>query len=133
MTIFEKIIAGDIPSYKVAESEKCLAFLDALPLKEGHVLVIPKLPTDYIFDLDNQDLSDLHLFSKKVAKAMKSVIPCNRIGVAVIGLEVPHAHIHLVPIDSVEDINFSKTKIEVDSNRMLEVSSAISQAFQKLD
>jgi histidine triad (HIT) family protein len=133
VTIFEKIIAGDIPSYKVAESEKCLAFLDAFPLKEGHVLVIPKLPTDYIFDLDNQDLSDLHLFSKKVAKAMKSVIPCNRIGVAVIGLEVPHAHIHLVPIDSVEDINFSKTKIEVDSNRMLEVSSAISQAFQKLD
>ena len=133
MTIFEKIIAGDIPSYKVAESEKCLAFLDAFPLKEGHVLVIPKLPTDYIFDLDNQDLSDLHLFSKKVAKAMKSVIPCNRIGVAVIGLEVPHAHIHLVPIDSVEDINFSKPKIEVDFNRMLEVSSAISQAFQKLD
>lgn len=133
MTIFEKIIAGDIPSYKVAESEKCLAFLDAFPLKEGHVLVIPKLPTDYIFDLDNQDLSDLHLFSKKVAKAMKSVIPCNRIGVAVIGLEVPHAHIHLVPIDSVEDINFSKPKIKVDSNRMLEVSSAISQAFQKLD
>lgn len=133
MTIFEKIIAGDIPSYKVAESEKCLAFLDAFPLKEGHVLVIPKLPTDYIFDLDNQDLSDLHLFSKKVAKAMKSVIPCNRIGVAVIGLEVPHAHIHLVPIDSVEDINFSKPKIEVDSNRMFEVSSAISQAFQKLD
>lgn len=133
MTIFEKIITGDIPSYKVAESEKCLAFLDAFPLKEGHVLVIPKLPTDYIFDLDNQDLSDLHLFSKKVAKAMKSVIPCNRIGVAVIGLEVPHAHIHLVPIDSVEDINFSKPKIEVDSNRMFEVSSAISQAFQKLD
>jgi histidine triad (HIT) family protein len=133
VTIFEKIIAGDIPSYKVAESEKCLAFLDAFPLKEGHVLVIPKLPTDYIFDLDNQDLSDLHLFSKKVAKAMKSVIPCNRIGVAVIGLEVPHAHIHLVPIDSVEDINFSKPKIEVDFNRMLEVSSAISQAFQKLD
>jgi histidine triad (HIT) family protein len=133
VTIFEKIIAGDIPSYKVAESEKCLAFLDAFPLKEGHVLVIPKLPTDYIFDLDNQDLSDLHLFSKKVAKAMKSVIPCNRIGVAVIGLEVPHAHIHLVPIDSVQDINFSKSKIEVDSNRMLEVSSAISQAFQKLD
>ena len=133
MTIFEKIIAGDIPSYKVAESEKCLAFLDAFPLKEGHVLVIPKLPTDYIFDLDNQDLSDLHLFTKNVAKAMKSVIPCNQIGVAVIGLEVPHAHIHLVPIDSVQDINFSKSKIEVDSNRMLELSSAISQAFQKLD
>ncbi len=133
MTIFEKILAGDVPSYKVAESEKCLAFLDVFPLKEGHVLVIPKSPIDYIFDIDNQDLSDLHLFSKKVAIAMKSVLSCNRIGLAVIGLEVPHAHIHLVPIDSVEDINFSKPKIEVDSNRMLEISLAISQAFQKLD
>ncbi|MDG1725427.1 MAG: HIT family protein [Bacteroidia bacterium] len=133
MTIFEKILSGDVPSYKVAESEKCLAFLDVFPLKEGHVLVIPKSPIDYIFDIDNQDLSDLHLFSKKVAIAMKSVLSCNRIGLAVIGLEVPHAHIHLVPIDSVEDINFSKPKIEVDSNRMLEISSAISQAFQKLD
>lgn len=133
MTIFEKILAGDVPSYNVAESEKCLAFLDVFPLKEGHVLVIPKSPIDYIFDIDNQDLSDLHLFSKKVAKAMKSVLSCNRIGLAVIGLEVPHAHIHLVPIDSVEDINFSKPKIEVDSNRMLEISSAISQAFKKLD
>jgi histidine triad (HIT) family protein len=133
VTIFEKILAGDVPSYKVAESEKCLAFLDVFPLKEGHVLVIPKSPIDYIFDIDNQDLSDLHLFSKKVAIAMKSVLSCNRIGLAVIGLEVPHAHIHLVPIDSVEDINFSKPKIEVDSNRMLEISSAISQAFQKLD
>ncbi len=133
MTIFEKILAGDVPSYKVAENEKCLAFLDVFPLKEGHVLVIPKSPIDYIFDIDNQDLSDLHLFSKKVAIAMKSVLSCNRIGLAVIGLEVPHAHIHLVPIDSVEDINFSKPKIEVDSNRMLEISLAISQAFQKLD
>jgi|TARA_B100001093_G_scaffold299062_1_gene285196 histidine triad (HIT) family protein len=133
VTIFEKILAGDVPSYKVAESEKCLAFLDVFPLKEGHVLVIPKSPIDYIFDIDNQDLSDLHLFSKKVAIAMKSVLSCNRIGLAVIGLEVPHAHIHLVPIDSVEDINFSKPKIEVDSNRMLEISLAISQAFQKLD
>lgn len=133
MTIFEKILAGDVPSYNVAESEKCLAFLDVFPLKEGHVLVIPKSPIDYIFDIDNQDLSDLHLFSKKVAIAMKSVLSCNRIGLAVIGLEVPHAHIHLVPIDSVEDINFSKPKIEVDSNRMLEISSAISQAFKKLD
>tara|TARA_B100001059_G_scaffold169348_1_gene169193 strand:+ start:6432 stop:6833 length:402 start_codon:yes stop_codon:yes gene_type:complete len=133
VTIFEKILAGDVPSYKVAENEKCLAFLDVFPLKEGHVLVIPKSPIDYIFDIDNQDLSDLHLFSKKVAIAMKSVLSCNRIGLAVIGLEVPHAHIHLVPIDSVEDINFSKPKIEVDSNRMLEISLAISQAFQKLD
>lgn len=133
MTIFEKIVANQIPSYKVAETEKCLAFLDAFPLKEGHVLVIPKSPTDYIFDLSNQDFSELHLFSKKVATAMQSVLPCNRIGVAVIGLEVPHAHIHLVPIDTVEDINFSQPKIEVDSSRMHKISSSIYQAFQELD
>lgn len=133
MTIFEKIVADEIPSYKVAETEKCLAFLDAFPLKEGHVLVIPKSPTDYIFDLSDQDFSELHLFSKKVATAMQSVLPCNRIGVAVIGLEVPHAHIHLVPIDTVEDINFSQPKIEVDPSRMHEISSSIYQAFQELD
>lgn len=133
MTIFEKIVAGEIPSYKVAETENCLAFLDAFPLKEGHVLVIPKSPKDYIFDLNDRDLSELHLFSKKVAKAMKAVLPCNRIGVAVIGLEVPHAHIHLVPIDSVGDIDFSKPKIEVDSNRMHEISLSIYRAFQELD
>ena len=133
MTIFEKIISGEIPSYKIAEDDNYIAFLDAFPLKEGHTLVVPKEPVDYIFDLDDTSLSGLHIFSKKVAKAIEASIPCKRIGTAVIGLEVPHAHIHLVPIDSVQDINFSKSKIEVDSNRMLEVSSAISQAFQKLD
>lgn len=133
MTIFEKIVAGDLPSYKVAETENCLAFLDAFPLKEGHLLVIPKLPTDYIFDLNDYDYSELYLFAKKVAKAMKSVLPCNRIGVAVIGLEVPHAHIHLVPIDSVGDIDFSQPKIEVKANRMNEIATSIAKAFHELD
>ena len=133
MTIFEKIVAGEIPSYKVAETEDCLAFLDAFPLKQGHVLVIPKLPTDYIFDLNDHDYTELHLFAKKVAKAMKSVLPCNRIGVAVIGLEVPHAHIHLVPINSVGDIDFSQLKIEVEANRMHEIAASIQGAFQELD
>jgi histidine triad (HIT) family protein len=133
MTIFEKIVAGEIPSYKVAETENCLAFLDAFPLKQGHVLVIPKLPTDYIFDLNDHDYTELHLFAKKVAKAMKSVLPCNRIGVAVIGLEVPHAHIHLVPINSVGDIDFSQLKIEVEANRMHEIAASIQGAFQELD
>lgn len=133
MTIFEKIIAGEIPSYKVAETENCLAFLDAFPLKQGHVLVIPKLPTDYIFDLNNHDYTELHLFAKKVAKAMKSVLPCNRIGVAVIGLEVPHAHIHLVPINSVGDIDFSQPKIVVEANQMNEIAASIHKAFQELD
>jgi len=133
MTIFEKIIAGEIPSYKVAETENCLAFLDAFPLKQGHVLVIPKLPTDYIFDLNDHDYTELHLFAKKVAKAMKSVLPCNRIGVAVIGLEVPHAHIHLVPINSVGDIDFSQPKIVVEANQMNEIAASIHKAFQELD
>lgn len=133
MTIFEKIIAGEIPSYKVAETENCLAFLDAFPLKQGHVLVIPKLPTDYIFDLNNHDYTELHLFAKKVAKAMKSVLPCNRIGVAVIGLEVPHAHIHLVPINSVGDIDFSQPKIVIEANQMNEIAASIHKAFQELD
>ena len=133
MTIFEKIVAGEIPSYKVAETENCLAFLDAFPLKQGHVLVIPKLPTDYIFDLNDHDYTELHLFAKKVAKAMKSVLPCNRIGVAVIGLEVPHAHIHLVPINSVGDIDFSQPKIVVEANQMNEIAASIHKAFQELD
>ena len=133
MTIFEKIVAGEIPSYKVAETEDCLAFLDAFPLKQGHVLVIPKLPTDYIFDLNDHDYTELHLFAKKVAKAMKSVLPCNRIGVAVIGLEVTHAHIHLVPINSVGDIDFSKPKIVIEANQMNEIAASIHKAFQELD
>ena len=110
MTIFEKIINGDIPAYKVAEDENFLAFLDINPVKKGHTLVIPKKPVDYIFDLDDQTLSGLNLFAKRVAKAIEAVVPCERIGVAVVGLEVPHTHIHLIPIDSVADLSFANPK-----------------------
>lgn len=130
MTIFERIINGEIPSYKIAENEDFLAFLDVFPLVEGHTLVIPKKPVDYIFDLDEETYLGLHSFSKGVAKAIEKVIPCTRIGTAVIGLEVPHTHIHLVPIKEVGDINFSKLKIKVSSERMQEIASSISEAYQ---
>ncbi len=132
MTIFEKIVSGEIPSYKVAETDEFLAFLDVFPLKEGHTLVIPKAAVDYIFDLEDNTLAELHIFAKKVAKAVESVVPCRRIGVAVIGLEVPHAHIHLVPLESVGDINFSSPKIKVPESRMKELASQIAEAFNKL-
>jgi histidine triad (HIT) family protein len=109
-TIFTRIINGEIPSYKIAEDERCYAFLDINPLREGHTLVVPKAEVDYLFDLEDDYLADLLIFSKKVSKAIREAIPCNRIGVAVIGLEVPHAHIHLVPMDSMEDINFRNPK-----------------------
>ncbi len=112
MSIFTKIINGEIPSYKILEDEKHLAFLDVRPLKEGHVLCVPKKENDYIFDLADSELSELILFSKKVALAMKKSISCNRIGVAVIGLEVPHTHVHLVPINEIEDLNFEKKRPE---------------------
>lgn len=131
MTIFEKIIAGEIPSYKIAETEDFLAFLDVFPLKEGHTLVIPKEPIDYIFDLEDDTLARLNVFAKKVAKAVESVVPCNRIGVAVIGLEVPHTHIHLVPINSVADINFASPKIKVAEDRMKELATQIAEAYNK--
>ncbi|MBT6236562.1 HIT family protein [Bacteroidia bacterium] len=125
MTIFEKIVAGEIPSYKVAETDDFLAFLDVFPLKEGHTLVIPKQALDYIYDLDDDTLARLNVFAKKVAKAIEQVIPCERIGVAVIGLEVPHTHIHLVPINSVADINFASPKIRVAEERMKEIAAQI--------
>lgn len=125
MTIFEKIVAGEIPSYKVAETDDFLAFLDVFPLKEGHTLVIPKQAVDYIYDLDDDTLARLNVFAKKVAKAIEQVIPCERIGVAVIGLEVPHTHIHLVPINSVADINFASPKIRVAEERMKEIAAQI--------
>ena len=132
MTIFEKIVSGEIPSYKVAETGEFLAFLDVFPLKEGHTLVIPKAAVDYIFDLEDNTLAELHIFAKKVAKALESVVPCRRIGVAVIGLEVPHAHIHLVPLESVSDINFSSPKIKVPESRMTALASQVAEAFNKL-
>ncbi|PCJ64047.1 MAG: HIT family protein [Bacteroidetes bacterium] len=132
MTIFEKIINGEIPSYKIAEDDKYIAFLDVFPLKEGHTLVVPKLAVDYIFDMDDDLFVGLHLFSRKVAKAVQKVVPCNRIGIAVIGLEVPHTHIHLVPINNVGDINFSSSKISVAPERMEELRVQISEAYTSL-
>lgn len=110
-SIFSRIVSGDIPSYKVAENDNFLAFLDVMPLVPGHVLVIPKKEVDYIFDLNAEEYQDLWLFAQQVAKGLKQAIPCKRVGIAVIGLEVPHAHIHLVPMNEVGDINFTRPKM----------------------
>ena len=131
-TIFSKIIAGEIPAYKVAETADHLAFLDIFPLAKGHTLVIPKAEVEYIFDLEDEALASLHVFSKKVAKAVQSVMPCQRIGTAVIGLEVPHTHIHLVPINEVGDINFSKPKLQIPEEEMKTIAAEISAAYNKL-
>jgi histidine triad (HIT) family protein len=124
-TIFKKIINGEIPCYKVAENDHFLAFLDIQPLVKGHVLVIPKIEEDYIFDLDDDILSGLICFSKQVAKKMKIHLPCKKIGVSVIGLEVAHAHIHLIPINSIQDMNFSNDKLTLDPSEMVELSNKI--------
>ncbi|NLJ81947.1 MAG: HIT family protein [Bacteroidales bacterium] len=128
-TIFTKIIKGEIPCYKIAEDNRFFAFLDINPLAEGHTLVIPKKPIDYIFDLNDEDLADMMVFAKKVALAIKKIIPCQRIGVAVVGLEVPHAHIHLVPINDVYDIDFKKEKLKLSPQRFQEIASLISVEF----
>lgn len=125
-SIFARIISGELPSYKVAENDKFLAFLDIMPLKEGHVLVIPKLEVDYIFDMEDELLAEMMIFSKEVARKMKKVLPCKKIGITVIGLEVPHAHIHLIPINSVADMDFSKPKLTVEPNRLKELAGLIS-------
>ena len=124
-TIFSKIISGEIPCYKIAESEKYLAFLDINPLAKGHTLVIPKQETDYIFNINDEELAGLHLFAKKIAKAIEKAVPCKRIGMAVIGLEVPHAHIHLIPINHVGDINFSNPKLSFSKSEMEQVAEKI--------
>ena len=116
-TIFKRIIDGEIPCHKIAENDKFLAFLAIFPLKKGHTLVIPKIEVDYIFDLDDEILSEMIVFSKKIAKAIKSAYPCNRVGVAVIGLEVAHAHIHLVPLDHVGDLNFANPKLSFSKDQ----------------
>ena len=128
-SVFLRIINGEIPSYKVAEDSKHLAFLDIAPLSKGHVLVVPKQQTDYLFDLEDDKYIDLWRFTKKVSTAIKKVIPCERIGVAVIGFEVPHAHIHLVPIDKLGDINFSNKRLNLSDQDFSEISQLISQAF----
>ncbi|MFM8963353.1 MAG: HIT family protein [Sphingomonadales bacterium] len=117
-SIFSRIIAGEIPCYKVAENDEFLAFLDIMPLAKGHTLVIPKRETDYLFDIDNEAYQRLWLFAKEVAVLLKQRVPCKRIGVSVIGLEVPHAHIHLVPLQAVQDMNFSKEKSAADPNEL---------------
>jgi histidine triad (HIT) family protein len=126
-TIFTRIIRGEIPCYKVAEDDRYFAFLDINPLKAGHTLVISKTETDYVFDLSDDELSGLILFSKKVAKAIKDTFPCNRIGVAILGLEVPHVHIHLVPMDTMEDINFKNPKLRFTPEEFTNISKRISE------
>ncbi|GGK82015.1 HIT family protein [Rufibacter glacialis] len=129
-TIFSKIIKGEIPAYKVLEDERFVAFLDAFPLVKGHTLVIPKEPVDYIFDLDPDTLGDLHKFAQKVAVGLKKVIPCQRISVAVAGLEVPHAHIHLIPMNQISDLSFSNPKLKLEAEEMEGIAGQIKQALK---
>ena len=128
-SIFSRIVAGEIPCYKVAEDEKYFAFLDISPVAKGHTLVIPKHEVYYIFDLDDEEYAGLTAFAKKVAAAMKKVMPCKRIGVAVLGLEVPHTHIHLVPINKESDMNFFKEKLSLPAEEMAEIAAKIAAAF----
>jgi len=128
-SLFSRIVNGEIPSYKVAENKDCLAFLDINPLVKGHVLVIPKKEVDYIFDLDDELYKSLWLFSKQVSHAVKKAIPCKRIGVAVIGLEVPHAHIHLIPMNRVSDMNFASPKLSISKEELQQISEKISREF----
>jgi len=130
MTIFSKIISGEIPSYKVAENSEFYAFLDIKPLVKGHVLVVPKKETDYIFDLDDRTLGDLMIFSKRVASAMEKAISCKRIGIAVIGLEVPHAHVHLLPITQESDMLFNKHRETFTPEEFKEVATAVAENFE---
>lgn len=126
-SIFSKIIAGEIPCYKIAENDHFIAFLDVFPLKKGHTLIVPKTEVDYIFDLDNATYNGLMAFAKEVAIAIKIAIPCNRIGMTIVGLEVPHAHIHLIPINSVSDMNFSNEKLKLTTAEFEEISGKITQ------
>ena len=128
-TIFSKIVKGEIPSYKIAEDEHYYAFLDINPLAKGHTLVIPKQETDYLFDLKDDLLAGMMVFSKKVARAIEKAISCKRIGVAVLGLEVPHAHIHLVPINAESDISFSKPKLQLSKEEMQAIADKIRQSI----
>lgn len=128
-SIFTKIINGEIPCHKIAETQDFLAFLDVFPLVKGHVLVIPKKEIDYIFDIEDAQLSEMMVFAKKVAGAVKKTISCKRIGVAVIGLEVPHAHIHLVPMNSVADINFERPKMKISNEELAEIAEKIRSNF----
>jgi histidine triad (HIT) family protein len=125
MTIFSKIISGEIPSYKIAENEKCYAFLDIFPLVKGHTLVIPKIEVDNLFDLPHDYLSELLVFAQPIAKAIERSFRCNRCGISVVGLEVPHAHIHLVPINSMDDLNFTRGKLKLSQDELKETQRKI--------
>lgn len=124
-SIFSKIVAGDITAHKVAESVQYLAFLDVSPLVEGHVLVIPKIEIDYLFDMDSEEYVGLMMFAQIVAKGLKKAIPCTRVGLTVMGLEVPHAHIHLIPMNSMDDMNFSRAKLRLSDERLSEIADLI--------
>ena len=126
-TIFSKIIAGEIPCHKVAEDENFLAFLDVFPLKHGHTLIIPKKETDYIFDMTDESYANLMLFAKRTAIAIKKAFPCKKVGVAVIGLEVAHAHVHLIPMNNVSDLNFANEKLKLTSEELATDAGKISQ------
>ncbi|MDZ4824390.1 MAG: HIT family protein [Flavobacteriales bacterium] len=127
-TIFSRIISGEIPCHKVAENEKFIAFLDIQPVARGHVLVIPKMEVDYFFDLDKEILSEINLFARDVAKKIERVVPCKRIGVAIVGLEVPHAHVHLIPLNKISDISFTGERLKLSNDELAELAMAISLA-----
>lgn len=130
MTIFSKIIAGEIPCYKIAENDKFFAFLDINPLAWGHTLIVPKRETDYIFDIDDAELAEMTVFAKHVAQAIKEALPCRKVGMAVIGLEVPHAHIHLVPLKQEGDMDFSKKIQDPDPEKMKQIARAIADGVK---
>ncbi len=131
MTIFSKIIAGEIPSYKIAENDKFYAFLDIFPLAEGHTLVVPKLEVDKFFDVPDDYLSEMLVFAKSIAKAIEKAIPCNRVGISVIGLEVPHAHMHLIPINGINDMNFANAKLKLSPEEFKIVQERIVKELDK--
>ena len=131
-SIFAKIVNGEISCHKIAETEKFLAFLDVFPLVQGHILVIPKKETDYIFDMQDTDLSEMMVFAKRIAKAQKAAVVCKRIGVAVIGLEVPHAHIHLVPMNTANDINFTQPKLSPSQDELSDMADKIRSSLKEI-
>jgi histidine triad (HIT) family protein len=127
-TLFTRIINGEIPCYKIAENELFIAFLDILPVAKGHTLVVPKKEIDYIFDLPEEDLQALNIFAKEVARKIQTIIPCKKIGISVIGLEVPHAHMHLIPINHIHDMNFEKERLKFTPEEYAEICNAVSNA-----
>ncbi|MDE7462622.1 MAG: HIT family protein [Muribaculaceae bacterium] len=129
MTIFSKIIAGEIPCYKVAENDRFFAFLDINPVNWGHTLVVPKKETDYLFDIDDEELGEMMIFTKKVAEAIKKAIPCRKVGMAVLGLEVPHAHIHLIPLQNEGDMDFAKKISNPSPEKMMEIAQSIAKFY----